>query len=86
MEISWQQAIGLLNRWKQDGSAVGLHFAARVGTAGSTMLARIAEISSRIVFKNDSGSFQFGLIALGMLNLLVFKRFPHSETSRNGRF
>ena len=50
------------------------------------MLARIAEISSRIVFKNDSGSFQFGLIALGMLNLLVFKRFPHSETSRNGRF
>ena len=61
MEISKQQGVDLMKRWKQDETTVGLHFAARGGTAGSTMLAKIAEVSSRIVFKNDSGSFHFTL-------------------------
>jgi hypothetical protein len=61
MEIPRQQAIDLLKSWKQKGSTVGLHFAARGGTAGSTMLAKVAEVSSRIVFKNESSVLQFAL-------------------------
>jgi hypothetical protein len=61
MKISGEQAIECLNRWKQAGTVVGLHFAARGGTAGSTMLARITEVGARIVFKNESSVLRFAL-------------------------
>jgi hypothetical protein len=61
VEITREQAIESLERWKRSGATVGLHFAARGGTAASTMLARVTEISSRIVFKNQSSVLCFGL-------------------------
>jgi hypothetical protein len=61
MEISREQAIDSLERWKRNGTTVGLYFAARGGTAGSTMLARVTEVSSRVVFKNQSSVLCFGL-------------------------
>lgn len=61
MEISREQALECLSRWKQRNTLVGLHFAARGGTAGSTMLARITEVGTRIVFKNESSVLRFAL-------------------------
>lgn len=61
MEIPRQQAIALLRRWKQNETTVGLQFAARGGTAGSTMLARVRQVSSRVVFVNESSVLSFGL-------------------------
>ena len=61
MEISRDQAIEFLKHWKQNETIVGLHFAARGGTAGSTMLAKLTEVSSRVVFRNDLGFLRFSL-------------------------
>lgn len=61
MEISREQALECLNRWKDSNTVVGLYFAARGGTAGSTMLARIIEVGARIVFKNESTVLRYAL-------------------------
>ena len=61
MEISREQAVECLNRWKDSNTVVGLYFAARGGTAGSTMLARIIEVGARIVFKNESTVLRYAL-------------------------
>jgi hypothetical protein len=61
MEISREQAVECLGRWQQAATLVGLHFAARGGTAGSNMLARITEVGARIVFKNESSVLRFAL-------------------------
>jgi hypothetical protein len=61
MEISREQALACLSRWKDSNTMVGLYFAARGGTAGSTMLARIIEVGARIVFKNDSTVLRYAL-------------------------
>ena len=61
MEISRDEALSHLERWKQKGTALGVHFAGRGGTAASTLLAQITEVSSRIVLKNDSGVLQLSL-------------------------
>jgi hypothetical protein len=61
MEITREQALDCLNRWKQSGTTVGLYFAARGGTAGSTMLARITEVGARIVFRNEATVLRYAL-------------------------
>jgi hypothetical protein len=61
MEISRERALKCLNRWKDRNTLVGLFFAARGGTAGSTMLARISEVGARIVFKSDSAILRYAL-------------------------
>jgi hypothetical protein len=61
MEISRDQARKELERWKLNRTTLGLHFAGRGGTATSTMLAEITEVSSRIVLKNDSSVLEFSL-------------------------
>jgi hypothetical protein len=61
MEISREQALECLNRWKQANALVGLYFAARGGTAGSTMLARITQVGARIVFRNESTILRYAL-------------------------
>ena len=75
MEIPRQQAVDLLKNWKQTQTALGLHFAARGGTAGLTMLARITEVSSRISFKSDAAALSFGLykarFALGKVQAML---------------
>lgn len=75
MEISRQQALDLLKNWEQTQTALGLHFAARGGTLGSTMLASITEVSSRIIFKSDAAVLSFGLykarFALGKVQALL---------------
>jgi len=54
MEITREDALARLNRWRRNRTTVGLYFAARGGTAGSTMLARITEVGATIVFRNES--------------------------------
>ena len=61
MEISREQAIECLNRWKQRNTRVGLYFAARGGTAGSAMLARITDVDATIVFRNEGAVLRYGL-------------------------
>ena len=61
MEISREQAIECLNRWKTSNTLVGLYFAARGGTASSRMLARITEVGARITFRNESTVLHYGL-------------------------
>lgn len=61
MEISREQAIERLNRWKASNTLVGLYFAARGGTAGSTMLARITDVGATIVFRNESTVLRYAL-------------------------
>jgi hypothetical protein len=61
MEISREQALKCLNRWKDRNTLVGLYFAARGGTAFSTMLARITEVGASIVFKTDSAILRYAL-------------------------
>ncbi|HKN34135.1 MAG TPA: hypothetical protein VJX16_12930 [Terriglobales bacterium] len=43
------------------GTVLGLQFAGRGGTATSSMLAQITEVSARIVLRNDSSVLQFSL-------------------------
>lgn len=75
MEISRKEAMDSLKRWQQNGTTVGLHFAAHGGTAVPTMLARVAEVSSRIVVKNASSVLNFGVFkarfAYGPLEVLL---------------
>ena len=61
MEISREEALRALRHWKQSATTVGLIFAARGGTAHSAMLARISEVSSRVVFKAKSSVLGFAL-------------------------
>ncbi|HEX3091971.1 MAG TPA: hypothetical protein VHW72_05065 [Candidatus Angelobacter sp.] len=61
MEITREQALERLNRWKERNTTVGLYFAARGGTAGSTMLARITEVGATIVFRNESTVLRYAL-------------------------
>jgi hypothetical protein len=61
MEISRDVALGVLRRWQQSGTTVGLWFAARGGTAGSAMLAQVREVTSRLIVNNDSSSLRFAL-------------------------
>lgn len=61
MEITRKQAIERLEEWKRTGTTLGLCFAARGGTAASTILARITQVSSRITFKNQWAVLHFGL-------------------------
>ena len=61
MEISREQALDCLNRWKQLKTTVGLYFAARGGTAGSTMLARITDVGATVVFRNESAVLRYAL-------------------------
>lgn len=61
MEISREQALETLNRWKLGQTTVGLYFAARGGTAGSTMLARITGLGATIVFRNESTVLRYAL-------------------------
>jgi len=61
MEITREQALEWLNRWKQKRTTVGLYFAARGGTAGSTMLARITDVGATIVFRNEGTVLRYGL-------------------------
>src|SRR5437879_6645229 len=61
MEISRDQAVAYLERWMGKGTVLGLQFAGRGGTATSSMLAQITEVSSRIVLRNDSSVLQFSL-------------------------
>src|SRR5262249_22597523 len=61
MEISREQALESLNRWKLGQTTVGLYFAARGGTAGSTMLARITSVGATIVFRNESTVLRYAL-------------------------
>ncbi len=80
MEISREEAFGTLRRWKRDEVTVGLIFAARGGTAGSAMLAKISELSSRIVFKTESTVLTFALIQAHFeLRPLTVLRFPQRE-------
>jgi hypothetical protein len=75
MEVSRQQALELLKNWERTQTTLGLHFAARGGTAGSTMLARITEVSSRIIFRSDGAVLSFGLykarFALGKVQAML---------------
>ena len=61
MEISREQALEHLNRWKLGQTTVGLYFAARGGTAGSTMLARITSVGASLVFRNESTVLRYAL-------------------------
>ncbi len=80
MEISREEALNSLRRWKHSGTTVGLIFAAHGGTAGSAMLAEIAELSSRIVFKTEMSVLTFGLFQAHFeLRPLTVLRFPKRE-------
>jgi len=61
MEITREDALARLNRWRRNRTTVGLYFAARGGTAGSTMLARITEVGATIVFRNESTVLRYAL-------------------------
>ena len=61
MEISREHALECLRRWKDHNTLVGLYFAARGGTAFSSMLARIADVGASIVFKNESAILRYAL-------------------------
>ena len=61
MEITREEALELLHRWKANRTTVGLYFAARGGTAGSTMLARITDVGATIVFRNEATVLRYGL-------------------------
>ena len=50
-----------LNRWKDCGTLVGLYFAARGGTAFSTMLARITEVGATLVLRNEATLLRYSL-------------------------
>jgi hypothetical protein len=62
MEISREQALKCLNSWKDRGTLVGLYFAARGGTAFSTMLARITEVGATLVFRNEATLLRYALL------------------------
>jgi hypothetical protein len=80
MEVSREEALSSLRRWKQTGATVGLIFAARGGTAHSAMLAQISEVSSRVVFRAESSILAFALIkARFERRPLTVLRFPHRE-------
>jgi len=51
----------MLHRWKANQTTVGLYFAARGGTAASTMLARITGLGATIVFRNEAKVLRYGL-------------------------
>jgi hypothetical protein len=61
MDITREEALERLNRWKQSQTKVGLYFAARGGTAGSTMLARITDVGATIVFRNHATVLRYAL-------------------------
>jgi hypothetical protein len=61
MEITREEALDRLHRWKADQTTVGLYFAACGGTAGSTMLARITGVGATIVFRNEATVLRYGL-------------------------
>jgi len=61
MEITREEALERLHRWKANQTTVGLYFAACGGTAGSTMLARITGVGARIVFRNEGTVLRYGL-------------------------
>ncbi len=80
MEIAKEQAIEALKRWQEHGATVALWFAARGGTAGVTMLARITRVSGGIVFRNESSVLRFALHkARYEYGPLLFFRFPAKE-------
>ena len=80
MEISREEALRSLRHWKQSGATVGLIFAARGGTAHSAMLARITEVSSRVVFKTESSILAFALLqARFEQRPITVLRFPQRE-------
>lgn len=60
-ELDREAAIQHLTRWQQDGISVGAYFAVAGAIAGVTMLARIAEISVRIVLSSEDASLSFSL-------------------------
>jgi hypothetical protein len=62
MEISRDQAIELLKHLKKTETTVGVYFAACGGTAGTTMIARISEVSWRVVFIGTSSVLRFTLL------------------------
>lgn len=62
MEISREQAIEFLRHLKETETTVGVYFAACGGTAGTTMLARISEVTWRVVFTNKSSALRFALL------------------------
>ena len=61
MEITREEALERLHRWKANQTTVGLYFAARGGTAGSTMLAQITGVGATIVFRNEATVLRYGL-------------------------
>ena len=61
MEISREKALECLNRWKDRNTLVGLYFAARGGTAFSTMLARITEVGATLVLRNEATLLRYSL-------------------------
>jgi hypothetical protein len=61
MEISREEALECLNRWKERGTLVGLYFAARGGTAFSTMLARVTEVGATLVLRNEAALLRYAL-------------------------
>ena len=61
MEISREKALECLNRWKDGNTLVGLYFAARGGTAFSTMLARITEVGATLVVRNEATLLRYSL-------------------------
>jgi hypothetical protein len=61
MEITRENALERLNRWRRNRTTVGLYFAARGGTAGSTMLAQITDVGATIVFRNEGTVLRYGL-------------------------
>jgi len=75
MEITREDALARLDRWKQNRTLVGLYFAARGGTAGSTMLARITDVGATIVFRNEGTILRYGLykarFEYGPVNVLL---------------
>jgi hypothetical protein len=80
MEISREEALSSLRRWKQSGTLVGLIFAARGGTAHSAMLAQISEVSSQVMFKAESSLLGFSLIkARFERRPITVLRFPRRE-------
>jgi hypothetical protein len=80
MVISREEGLRWLKRWKKSGTTLGLIFAARGGTAHSAMLAKISEVSSRVVFKSASSLLGFSLIKARLEHRpITVLKFPHRD-------
>src|ERR1041385_4976399 len=76
MDITKERAFEQLEQWQKEGLSLGSYFGVPKAVVGLTMIARITEVSIRLVLINEASIFSFSLdnarYQFGPLQVLSF--------------